>query len=418
MEAFFPLDNSFFKIDFEGNTGTISMTEDVISFSVTEEIQRMTTGSITLRDPYNVYSGELRNGKKFNLTWGYKNKSINSLLALKKNPLEITGSSIRPKLIGYIQSPGGGGAQNGELTYNCNFYGAEVESNFRNIVWYRTGTKETVILDAFTQLGVVAPFVNFAQMSETLTENNAVMQNETTYKFLNRLALEWRCVFKLSYSVSGQLIGLFVDNNKLDGATAQSFQKLTTGGLTGSSKLFEYGVNSIYPNVINYTWKHNLGDSGLGDGNRIEIINGKSVITNYTVVDQNVVISKLNEVRLKEFIRTHPELKGLTRDIIAANSYTSKIGDLTVKDFFDTITTKTAPQGLGYSANIQTIGDPLFTCPMKATFGNGFPDFFKSDLSGINKFYIKKVTHNIDTNGYKCNLEIADSITAFGSFVV
>lgn len=417
MEAFFPIDNSFFKITFEGDSGTVNISEDVISFSVTEEIHKMTTGSLVLRDPYHIYTRQLKNGKIFNLTWGYKNESINTLLSLQKNPLEITGSSIRTALRGYIQSPGGAGGQDGVLTYNCNFYGAEMKSNLHDTVWHRTGVKQTVIFDAFFKLGVTLPFVNFTQMNDTLTENNAVMQNETHFRFLNRLAFEWRCTFRLGYTLTGQLAGLFVDNNQIDGSTALQFQKLVTGGVAGSSKLFEYGVNSAYPNVINYTWKHNIGHSGLGDGNRIEIINGKSIITNYTVENQEVRISRLSEVRLKEYIKTHPDQKDLRRDIIAANSFTSKIGDTTVGYFFDDPIISTAPQGLGYSANIQTIGDPLFTCPMRADFGNGFPDFYKNDLGGLNKFFIKKVTHNISSNGYKCNLIVADAITGFGSFI-
>lgn len=417
METFFPIDNSFFSIIFEGDTGDINISTDVISFSVTEEIQRMTKGSIALRDPYGIYSRYLKNGKTFKLSWGYKRRGVDLSLALQKNPSEMTGISVRPSLVCYIQSPGGGGDQRGVLTYNCNFYGAEVESNLYNTKWYRNGTKQTVILDAFTSLGVTTPFVNFTQMKENLTENNAVLQNETTYKFLNRLAFEWRCVFRLAYSVSGQLIGLFVDNNQIDGITAQNFQKAVTGGTTGNSKLFEYGINSTYPNVISYTWKHNIGDSGLGDGNRIELINGKPVVFNYTVENQTVTIQKLDESRLKEYIRTHPDLKGLTIDIVVASSLTSKIGDTTVGAFFDKVSIATAPQGLGYSCNVRTIGDPLFTATMKANFGNGFPDFFKNDFGGLNKFFIKKVNHTIDSNGYKCNLEIADAITAFGGFI-
>jgi len=418
METIFPIDNSFFKITFQGEKGNVNISEDVINFSVTEEIHRMTKGSLTLRDPYGIYSRHLKNGKTFSLNWGYKNESISTISSLQKNPLEITGNSIRTALRGYIQSPGGSGGQNGVLTYNCNFYGAEMKSNLHDTEWYRTGTKETAVASALLKLGVSVPFISFVQGKEVLTESNAVMQNETTFKFLNRLAFEWRCIFRLGWSLTGALVGLFVDNNQIDGSSSLAFQKLVTGGTAGSSKLFEYGVNSTYPNVMNYTWKHNIGDSGLGDGNRIEIINGKSIITNYTVEDQNVTISRLDEALLKEYIRTHPDQKELTRDVILASSFTSKIGDTTVGAFFDKIATVTAPQGLGYSCNIKTIGDPLFTCPMKANFGNGFPDFYKNDFGGLNKFFIKKVAHNIDSNGYKCNLEIADAITGFGSFVI
>jgi len=417
MEAFFPTDQSFFKINFVGDTNNIDISKDVISFSITEEIQKMITGSITLKDSYNIYSRQLKNGKNFSLNWGYKKGNINIEKALLKNPTEITGTNIRTNLKAYIQSPGGSGSQNGELIYNCNFYGADIKSNLKDTIWHRTGTKRLVIESSLLKLGVTELYVDFIQQNEQLGENNAVLQNETTFRFINRLAFEWRCLFKIGYDLKGNLIGLFVDNNKVDSGVSLLFQKKIIGGTTGSSKLFEYGINSFYPNVIAYTWKHNIGDSGLGDGNRIEIINGKSVITNYTVEDQIVKISRLNESRIKKYIEDNPERKDLIKDIIVANNLDSKIGDTTVAYFFDQIETTTAPQGLGYSANIQVLGDPLLTCPMKAILGNGFPDFFKNDLGGLNKFYIKKVTHNIDSNGYKCQIEIADVITTFGGFV-
>jgi hypothetical protein len=417
MEAFFPIDQSYFRITFEGDKGNVNVSKNVISFSVTEEIQKMTNGSITLRDPQNIYSRQLKNGKTFSLEWGYKKQTIDFSLAKEKNPSEITGGSVRTNLKGYIQSPGGGGANNGELTYNCNFYGAEMQSNLKDTIWHRAGTKKQVIQSIMGTLGAANTFIDFEQQFEQLGENNAVLQNETPFRFLNRLAFEWRCVFKLGYTVSGNLIGLFIDNNKIDGSLSQNFQKLVNGGTTGSTKLFEYGIGSLYPNVIAYTWKHNIGDSGYGDGNKIEIINGKTVITNYTVENETVKISKLNEGRLREYIKNNPEQKDLLKDIVAANSLQSKIGDTTVGHFFDDPETKTAPQGLGYSVSLQVIGDPLFTCPMKATMGNGFPDMFKNDVGGLNKFFIKKVTHTINASGYKCSLEIADVITTFGGFV-
>lgn len=417
LEAFFPIDNSFFRVDFMGDSGIVNISEDVINFSVTEEIQKMTSGSITLYDPYHVYSRQLKNGKTFLLSWGYKQTGINNIPALTKNPTEITGSFVRTGLRGYIQSPGGGGDNGGVVTYNCNFYGAEMMSNLKDTFWYRTGTKLLVIQTVFAKLGVTVPFINFVQQTEQLTENNAVLQNETHFRLLIRLAFEWRCTFKLAYNSAGQLMGLFVDNAQIDGVVAQNFQRLSNGGVAGSSKLFEYGINSTYPNVISYTWKHNIGDSGLGDGNRIEIINGRSVVTNYTVSGEIVTVSRLNEGRLREYITTHPDQTDLRRDILAANSLSSRIGDTTVRYFFDEVETSTAPQGLGYSANLQVMGDPLLTCPVKATMGNGFPDFFQNDFNGINKFFVKKVSHSLNSGGYKCAIEIADVITAFGSFV-
>lgn len=417
MNAFFPIDNSFFSIIFEGDTGAIDVSKDVINFSLTEEIQKMITGQITLLDDYNIYSRILKNGKTFIINFGYKKRGIDPKVALLSNPDELSGDIIRRGLRCYIQSPGGTGASNGKLTYTCNFYGAEFQSNLQDTIWFRIGTKQTVILETFTKLGIQVPFVFFEQGFDQLTDDNAVLQNETPFKFLVRLAFEWRCVFKTGYTPSGQLAGLFVDNKSIDSAVAKNFQKLVTGGTTGSSKVFEYGVKSKYPNVISYSWKHNIGESGLGDGNRIEIINGKTVITNFTVEDQVVIISKLNEGRLQKYIKENPDQKGLLNDIIASNSLDSKIGDTTVRYFFDQVETTTAPQGLGYSANLNVIGDPLLSPTILVKFGNGFPDMFKNDFGGLNKFFIKKVVHSIDQNGYKSSVEVADIITTFGGFV-
>jgi len=141
MKAFFPVDQSFFIVNFEGDSGDINISEDVISFTVTEEIQKMILGTLVLHDPYQIYSRQLKNGKIFKLSWGYKKGGIDLSKALIKNPEELTGNSIRTNIRGYIQSPGGNAAANGEVIYNCNFYGVELKSNLKDVVWYREGTK-------------------------------------------------------------------------------------------------------------------------------------------------------------------------------------------------------------------------------------------------------------------------------------
>lgn len=416
MENFFPIDNSFFNIKFDGEDGEIDITRNVESISVTEEIQKMTTGTIKINDPFGIYSRQLKNGKTFTLEWGYKKRGID--FNDEANDDELTGNRIRRGLRCFIQSPGGEGS-NGKLTYSCNFYSEEFKANLKDTVWYRDGTKKQVVEDAFETLGVETAnqYIDFEIQDDQLGVDNAVLQNETTFKFLVRLAFEWRCLFKIGYNQSGDLIGLFIDNSKINDDKAKDFQKEVTGGDTGSTKVFEYGVNSKYPNVISYSWKHNIGDSGLGDGNRIEIINGKTVITNYTVEDQIVKISKLNEARLKQYIKNNPDQKDLLSDIIRANDLDSKIGETTVSYFFDVVETTTAPQGLGYSADLLIIGDVLMSPTIQVKFGNGFPDMFKNNFDGLNKFYIKRVTHNINNQGYKAQVQIADVITTFGGFV-
>jgi len=417
MDKFFPIDNSFFSVKFDGEDGEIDVTQNIEKISVTEEIQKMTTGSIQIHDPYNIYSRHFKNGKTFTLEWGYKKKGID--FDANTNDDELTGNRIRRGLRCFIQSPSGGGDNNGKISYSCNFFSEEFKSNLKDTIWYRDGTRKQVIEDALEVLGVNKnnQYIDFEIQDDQLGVDNAVLQNETTYKFLVRLAFEWRTIFSISHNQEGDLIGLFVDNAKINDNKAKDFQKESTGGDKGSTKLFEYGVNSSYPNVISYTWRHNIGDSGLGDGNRIEIIDGKTVITNYTVEDETVTISKLNEARLKQYIKDNPDQKDLLSDIVKANNLDSKIGDTTVRYFFDAVDTSTAPQGLGYSADLNIIGDVLMHPTIQVKFGNGFPDFFKNDFDGLNKFYIKKVSHSIDINGYKSSVQVADVITTFGGFV-
>ena len=143
MEATFKQDTSYFSIDSPDLIGLIAnitdpikkkkaqkvtklIEDDVLSLSITEELGKITSGSLTVRDNDQIYSKILRNGVRFNLEWGYK-KWFKNLVKLKaNNKNELVGNGNRKGLQCIIQKPGGGGDNQGQTTYTMTFFGNEI----------------------------------------------------------------------------------------------------------------------------------------------------------------------------------------------------------------------------------------------------------------------------------------------------
>ena len=130
MEIVFNEDSSFFEIESEDLKAgastkrdkkvTAIIEDDVISFTVNEELGKLTRGSLLMRDEYDVYSRIFRNGMRLNLTWGYKRFSPGLINGSRGN------RSIRTGLKCVIQQPSGGGDANAEKTYSVTFYGSDI----------------------------------------------------------------------------------------------------------------------------------------------------------------------------------------------------------------------------------------------------------------------------------------------------
>lgn len=417
MEVLFNQDCSYFNINLLGG---LNASGDVISMQIDEEVQQFVKGSISFLDPAYKYTKDFRPGVKFQINWGYKNRNSNIALMnlLQKNPQELTTQGIRRGQNCIVTTPSWSCNDKGQTIYTCGFMGGEYENNTGRRKVYISGTKKDVIEQVFNNLGVINPSIDFETMTDNLSTENYQLQNQTDFKFLLQLSYEWRCTFKIGYDQSGQLTGIFADNIKVTNDITQSFIKNLTGGV-GSTKYIEYGIGTSNPNVINWSGKQHIGDNGMGDGVRIDIIDGKPVFTKYVVEGGVVKAYKLDEQKIKEFAESHSQNEtGIMNNALKATNLEATVWETTkVKDFFTPEMISTAPQGLGYSGTIEMLGDTGMTPYIELKFGKGFPPPL-TDPKEITKFICKKVSHKLDANGYKMSVGFADLITSFkGSMI-
>jgi hypothetical protein len=316
---------------------------------------------------------------------------------------------ISRRIKAILVSPSGSGNSAGVTTYNCNFQGSEVlkPSERRR---YKAGlTRYGVIFEVFDRLEVLSFSINFESMTRTLSIDTEIQQNETDFRFLHRLANEWRCIFFIGTDTIGRKAAIFCDYKFAGGL---GFEKLITGALIGSSVLLDYrkGVG----NVRSYKWRHNIGESGTGDSVRIVIQNNKPVLFKSIATTDKVITYRFVPERLKDFLKRKKVLGdtvGLSQayaKIMSANTFAQ------VEKYFVEEYQTTAPQGKGFSLdNVELIGNPAIIPIMNLVLGNGFPDILVRKDRSI-KFYVSKVEHSIDKNGYVTVLDAADVYTTFG----
>lgn len=371
------------------------------SFSITERSSAMPQGSLTFHDQNHVISKILRIGARIKFSWGYKDfgTTLISLLPVDLNFDEITGPLVRRGMEGVITSPGGGGAQSGKITYNCNF----TAIGFRGIDTtneFSAGKKRDVISKVFDDIGVSTTFrfINFARGDENVTPTQSVRQDESSFLFLTRLAKEWRGLFMLSYLPDGGIGGVFIE----PGATEQNPFVNWMFSSTGNSHYMDYAGAS--PNVISYTWTNLQGESGVGDNVQLEIVNGEIVFRQFVVEDQNVITYRLNKEKVKD-IFADPSADITTKTRILQD-YLSKKSFEQVKHFFDPVESSTAPQGYGFRVKAKMLGNPLFAPPSYIKIGSGFPEQIGNTQT---TWYLESVTHNIDNTGYFMNIEVVDA---------
>jgi len=417
MIGLYNADSSFFNISSDDVALSKQVVnDDVIGLTIQEEIGKATSGSLQLNDPNNVYAGLMTLGIKLNISWGYKDAdtSIRSVTASQKNPSEMQGTMVREGMTAYVMSPSGSGNENGHSVFNCNFYGTEwSKSQARKV--YKAGTKSSVVVEVLRRMGVSFWDVMFERGHELITPDTQVLQWETDFKFLQRIARDWRVMFRIGYMASGRMYAMFVDFDKFDQV---AFSKMVTGASFGNSIQLDYKYGLA--NVRSYKWQNHAGESGTGDHVKIVWVGGKPTFIRYIAEGQTVRAYRFVPSKITKEL----ERRGNTGGISAQTEYmkwaTMKVDfnsmrELVSKGYFVPVDVDTAPQGVGYSVNVEMLGNPLITPPMLCKFGEGFPDNLASYQF---KIYLRKVEHSISKDGYRISAEAVDTLTLTGgSFV-
>jgi hypothetical protein len=361
------------------------------------------TGTITFNDPSHIYSRIFRTGASLVISWGYRTEDTtpDQLIEKKINLDEVTGNLIRRGLECFVSSPSGGGSTGGEITYQCNFtaYGFRGGLNSRT---FETGSKSDVVQTVFNELGVTPgkSYINFQQGIDRLSSNRSVRQDETNYRFLTRLAREWRSLFQISFTPDGEAAAIFIDPDKI-GLTPWAFW--TTGG---NGKSHVLGYRDEISNVISYSWSSNEGEGGTGANVQVEFVDGQPVFRRFVAEQETVVSYRLIPERIQEaFEQTEGNFEDniqLAQELLSAKDFQE------VERFFEPIASETAPQGFGYRIKAKMLGNPLFCPPNQVIINKGFPDRLGGAQS---KYYLNTVTHTIDRSGYKMDVEIVDAFT-------
>ena len=401
-------DTYFFDITSEDVSGgdknvTRIINEDVINFSITEEMTKVSTGTITVNDNHNYYSRIFRNGMRLKISFGYKMRKIFQTLL---------NDSARSNISGVIQSPSGGGDSSGLSTFNITFYSNDILQQ-KTIKVYDNDTRYTVIQKLFLDLGIATPVIDFEASTIICDKKNPVRQWETSFALLNRLAKEWNCLFSVGYTQSGVKSGMFIDPAKVK----------TSGVLYNKSLVFNASAKELYynsldkSNVKSYSWQQHIGESGQGDNVSIRIgINGKPIFERRVAEGQKVVTYQLDpsKIEAKYASVKDPQAKTqLFQQFVNATDFEQ------VKWAFKPVETPTAPQGQGFTITVDMIGDPIVLPGQEVVFKGGFPSILTQSQSGTNEltYYILKATHNINKQEYTTSIEIVDAYTLNGSYL-
>lgn len=371
-------DGVFFDVQSDDVDFKSVASEDVMSLSITEEMAKMDSGTLRLRDPNGVYSDLLRPGVKVKVSWGVRGK----VQDVKRNPIEFM-----------INSPSGGGDQSGLVTFDCSFAAIGFRGS-DSVRWYESGTRAEVVAEVMDRMGILTTIIDFARGSEALSGGNKVSQCESDFKFLVRVADEWKAAFRVYIDQSGRAVAAFVDYDKVGRAA-----KVAVGE---SSTVLSYGFGNDPPNVKSYKWKDDSMNSSTGQGARVVIVDGKPQIYRTVVEDEKVKTYRLVPERIEAELSTR-DLKGRTSLLL---EYMSVKDFESVKRFFVEDTVTTAPQGSGLELDVDIIGDPLVTAGMVASFKSGFPSRIgASDRT----WWIRRAVHSIEASGYSIGLNIVDA---------
>lgn len=345
----------------------------ILQATVTESMGEMDTCTISMLDPNALYSRIFRNGVEFEFDWG--------TLADKRGAIKFL-----------VNSPSGSGDANGQIIFNMR--GQALGDEGVNRQYYNAGTKGSIVKQVLLKMGIVDAEIDFERMSEVVNNDTKIAQYESDFRFLARLADEWRCVFRVGVTKAGKKCAVFCEPAKL---SYKFFQKK----IVLTSCHLEYGGGLA--NVINYNWQDCSLDASKGSAVNVRYVNGTPQFYRYIAKDEKIITYRLNEEAIQseweaqDTIETKSEF---IKDIMKAKTFKE------VERFFIQDSITTAPQGSGVTVKVYMFGDINVTAGQVATFGQGFPDRLGAK---DRTWYIKSVTHSMGTNGYFCDLEIVDA---------
>lgn len=410
MEATFNNDSFFFEIKSDDLEVEKSLTkiisEDAISLSITEEIGNLTTGSLSVLDKSHDYSRIIRNGMKIDISWGYK----------KFSPLRGLTSSIRTGMKCVVQKPSGSSDESGKTLYNATFYGLEF-LNGKQHRQFDTGKRADVISQLMNDLDVDKVFINFEDQNSKVDTENPVVQSESSFSMIGRLAQKWGAIFHLGYMPSGKKAALFVSTSKVKSEPTKNFISSIVGISNRQKDLYyKDGSNS---NVRSYTWEQHIGESGQGSNVNVQYINGKVVFIRRIAETRKVVTYRINPAKIQEKYKTKniKETLALTKNLMSKTEFEE------IQWAFDSVEEETAPEGLGFSINVEMLGDPKLTVPLDVRFVRGFPSVFAEannplDANKKNEYFVNRTVHKISKAGYFTSLKIVDSFAVNGTSIV
>jgi len=401
---FFNMESQQLKLDKSINK---KISNDIISFSITEELGKIVTGNLSIRDVNNIYSRIFRNGMKFRITYGYKD--WNQLF----NKLSIKNSSGKRQGIDCVaMTPSGSGSESGEVVYNITFYGLELLKTGKNKI-YESGKLGDIISILMDDLQVEKKIINFTAQNTKITQENPVRQIESPFKLLKILSIKNKCLFQLGNDDTGKKIGIFIDNAKVVSSDAKDYLKKVIKSGDAKELYYNYQDKS---NVKSYTWQHHIGESGQGDNVRLQYIGGKYILTQYVAETEKIQTYELVPERIKQ---KYGEKTNFSEKLSLMLNYLSQENFESVKWAFKPINETTAPQGVGFTINVAMQGDPSLTVMQQIYFKSGFaaPLTQNQKFIKILEFFIKKATHVISKAGYTTDLEICDVYNLTGTFL-
>lgn len=377
--------------------------EDAINFSLTEEMGKVTTGAISVNDNHNYYSRIFRNGMRLVLSYGYKKADFFQ---------DVLNNTARSNIHAIIQSPSGGGGNDGLSSFNITYYSNDV-LNSKTYKVFDSDTRFTVVTKLMLDLDVVLPVIDFEGGYIPVTKKTPIRQWESSFSLLNRLAKEWNCLFKIAHNQAGVKTAMFIDSNKVK----------TTGLAFNGTIIFNPSAKSLYfntlgkSNVKSYSWQQHIGESGQGDNVSIRIgIDGKPVFERRVAEGQKTITYRLDPSKIEAKYASVKDIGAKTQlfqQFINASDFNE------VKWAFTQVETSTAPQGQGFTINVELVGDPTILTGQEVIFAGGFPSILTQTQDGLSpiSFYVLKATHNINKREYSTSLEIVDSYTLNGSFL-
>jgi len=393
-------DTSFFTVESPDVTlKDVNFSKNLISLNIQEKMGAIPQGSLSFYDPNHYFSRILRTGVRLIISWGYRNAldTPDSLIERKLNFDEVSGNLIRRGYQGFVSSPTGSGGKDGNVVFNCNFssfgFRGEDESKL-----YTTGNKASVVNKAFDDIGITKKYIDFTLGGDLVTVDKYVRQDESTFAFLNRMAVEWQAFFHVAFSPDGDPVGVFIDKNKI-GSTSLPLWVLNARGKSNA-----IGWKGELNNVISYKWSSSESERGVGDNVRLDIVDGQIQFRQYSAEQEKVVTWRLDQTKIQNaFAGAGSE--GLDSQIKLTQELLSKNDFEEIKKFFTPVDQTTAPDGYGYRLNCEMIGNPLYIPGNLIAVKNGFPDRIGGDQS---KWYLHSVSHKIDRSGYMMSIEVVD----------